>query len=289
MDAKKAQAARLDGALLFLGSQSRDSYDAALLSDVDAVMELYKDALTLDEEDAAVIWARSNLESAYGKHVTEPLREKAAFRLTVDTCTPLVLKAFDKASGGLLEKFLRSQIGSEHIAAAVGRNLTGEEARLQKEKDRREEQTRAAAVAALEQRQSQKRAAKQAQRDAAAAAAAAATAAATSSSSANIGERVPSPAAASGGDTGTGGAGGGTTILIYKKCAARSVTVLHDLHENCLAKRSNLMQEETACGTDAHNQPLRVPIKAALLAVYLENAKAVHDQEKCTRQSATSR
>ena len=59
----------------------------------------------------------------------------------MDTCTPLVLKAFDKASGGLLEKFLRSKIGSEHIAAAVGRNLTEEEARLQKEKDRREEQT----------------------------------------------------------------------------------------------------------------------------------------------------
>ena len=54
MDAEKAQAARLDGALLFLGSQSRDTYHAALLSDVDA-MELYRDALTLDKEDAAVI------------------------------------------------------------------------------------------------------------------------------------------------------------------------------------------------------------------------------------------
>ena len=64
-DEEKALAARLDQALLFLGAQTENAYDASLLGDVDAVMELYKNALTLDEEDDAVIWARSNLQWAY--------------------------------------------------------------------------------------------------------------------------------------------------------------------------------------------------------------------------------
>ena len=55
---------------------------------------MYKKNLTLEEEDTAVQWARIELQHAYTKHVRQPLLEKQAARMSLDTIGPSAFKLF---------------------------------------------------------------------------------------------------------------------------------------------------------------------------------------------------